>query len=269
MIEYQIFISSSDSYSDLWPIFFDLFKKHWPEYTGKIYLNTEEKTFQKEGLQIICTKVGHHKSFGATFLKGLETIQSNNVLLIMIDYLLMGKTINEKMNEYYKYFSENNIDSLCLTHQNYPNVITSSNNELYKVLHPAPHIMFSFQIAFWKKSILRQMVLPHESPWTAEWFGTLRAEKMEINLYSIADKKFNPIPYNTAGCLHKGKWLSDAVNYLKSINYNINFDERGYFKDIPITHKNKIQTKWPFVKDGIKGSYWDLHNKKKIGPNIY
>lgn len=29
-----IFISSADSYSDLWPVFFKLFKEYWPEWGG-------------------------------------------------------------------------------------------------------------------------------------------------------------------------------------------------------------------------------------------
>jgi hypothetical protein len=100
--------------------------------------------------------------------------------------------------------------------------------------------------------------LPHENPWSSEWYGTKRAEKMKIKLASISHEKFNPIPYNLAGCLHKGKWLDDAINHLNEINFYVDFSLRGYFKEPPATFKNKLKVKWMLVKDGLKGSYIDL-----------
>lgn len=43
MSSFSIFVSSSDNYSDIWDVFFDMFKKMWPEYNGQIYLQTQEK----------------------------------------------------------------------------------------------------------------------------------------------------------------------------------------------------------------------------------
>lgn len=260
----SIFLSSADSYSDLWPLFFDMFKKYWPEYSGVIYLNTEEKTFSTEGLNIICTKVGKNKSFGISFRKGLEMVKSDNVMLIMIDYIFMGKVNDKKITEYYDYYVSKNLDSLCLVHQGYPNIEKSEHSELHMVYPPAPRIMFSYQIAFWKKAMLKEMALPHENPWTSEWYGTLRAEKMKIKLSSIANTELNPIPYDLAGCLHKGKWLDNAIEHLNKINYRIDFAKRGFFTEQPPTIKNRFKIKWMLVKDGLKGSYWDLWKRKAL-----
>jgi len=262
-----IFISSADSYSDLWPIFFDMFKKYWPDYSGLIYLNTEEKSFSTEGLDIICTHVGKSESFGITFRKGLDKIQSENVFLVMIDYILMGRVNNVKVVEYYDFFKKNNLDSLCLIHQQYPNQFKSNNKELSFVNAPAKHIMFSYQMAFWRKSMLYQMALPHEDPWTSEWYGTLRAEKMHIKLACISDEKYNPIPYHGAGCLHKGKWLNEAIEHLNRLNYNVDFDKRGYYLEPQNTISNRIKIKWKIIKSGLMGSYYDLFTRKKLYDN--
>ena len=262
-----IFISSADSYSDLWPIFFDMFKKYWPEYNGIIYLNTEEKTYTTNGLNIICTQVGQNKFFGTTFRKGLDMIKSKNVLLMMIDYMFMGRVNDRKILEYYDFFVNEYLDSLCLTNQHYPNTKKTGHNELVMVLPPAPYVMFSYQIAFWKKSMLYQMALPQEDPWTSEWYGTLRAEKMHIKLASIADEKYNPIPYHLAGCLHKGKWLTEAIEHLKSINYNVDFDKRGYYHELPTSIKRRLIVKWKIVKVGLLGSYYDLSKRRKLYDN--
>ncbi len=264
MNNYTIFISSSDAYSDIWPVFFNLFKKYWPEYTGVIYLNTETETFQKDGLNIICTQVGKNQAFGTAFRKGLDMVDLDNVLLIMIDYIFMGKVIDNKIAEYYEFFLKNKLDSLCLAYQSYPNQSNSENSEIVIVTPPAPYIMFSYQIAFWNKSVLYEMALPHENPWTSEWYGTKRAEKMKIKLACLSKETSSPIPYDLAGCLHKGKWINEAISHLRSINYDVNFNQRGFYLELPTTIKTRIKVKWMLVKAGLRGSYWDLFTKRSL-----
>ena len=259
-----IFLSSADSYSDIWDLFFLLFKKNWPEYDGTIYLNTQEKTIRVEGLNIVCTKVGQLGSFGKTFRAGLEQVDSDSVMLIMIDYLFTGNVNDSKITEYYNYFISEKLDSLCLIFQNFTCTEHSKHKELNMVMPPEPNVMFSYQIAFWKKTVLMQMALPHENPWTSEWFGSRRAEKMKIKLASIAPNNNNPIPYNPAGCLHKGKWLRDAVDHLNTFDYNIDFEQRGFFIENQKKVSYRIKTKWMIVKDGLKGSYWDLWKRKAL-----
>jgi len=236
--DFSIFISSSDSYADLWFLFFDLFKKYWPEYNGLIYLNTENKDFQYEGLNIKCTHVGELGSFGKVFRAGLNKVESNYVMLIMIDFFFMGKVNNQLLNEYFKYFKDNDLDSICLK----TNPYTKSNPINFKDLNiviPPSKDMFSTQIAFWKKAVLYEMVLPHETPWLAEWYGTLRANKIKLKLaYSTEG---NAIPYLAGGALSKGKWAYQIVSFLKDAHYDVDFSRRGFFVKQSVTLKSRIK----------------------------
>ena len=54
--DYAILINSTDSFEDCWHPFFKLFSKFWPNYEGKIYLNTETKDFKYHELDIVCIK---------------------------------------------------------------------------------------------------------------------------------------------------------------------------------------------------------------------
>jgi len=262
--DYTVFISSSDSYSDLWPVFFELFRKQWPEYEGKIYLNTEESSFSFPGLNIECTMTGRQGKFGRTFRAGLEKVESDSLMLIMIDYLFTGRVDNKKVESFFSYFKKNNLDSLCLAFLDFPNTTSSEIRELYHVHPPAPHKMFSYQIAFWKKSVLYQMAMEHENPWTSEWYGSKRAEKMGIRLAAVSEKKYSPVLYDLAGCLHKGKWISDSVSFLRSNGYNADYDRRGFYTERPLSIKDRLRTKWMIIKDGIKGSYLDLLTRNSI-----
>jgi hypothetical protein len=258
MCSYTIFISSSDSYSDIWNLFFDLFKKYWPEYEGEIVLNTEKLDYTRSDLNIRCTKVGKLGSFGKVFRAGLDQVHTDHLLLIMIDYLFMGSVNHQKVEEYFQYFLSHKLDSLCLVHQGYPNVTNANHSDLLNVIPPAPHIMFSYQIAFWKKTMLYEMALPHENPWMSEWFGTQRAEKMKIRVVCPKKEIEWPIQYDLKGCLHQGKWLYNAVQFLKTIGYSVDFDKRGYYIDGYNSLNFRVKLKLKIWSTGLKGSYWDL-----------
>ena len=242
-----IFVSSADSYSDLWPIFFDLFKLHWPEFDGVIYLNTEEKEFQSEGLNIVCTQVGKLGHFGKVFRAGLDKVDSDMVLLTMIDYILMGKVDNAAMEKYFDVFASSHWDALVVGE------FTDTHN-CDETVHFVPNHHFAYQIAFWRKKELYQMALPHENPWTSEVFGSERVKKMNIKIKSLNRKcAILPIIYDGSGCLHQGKWLTEAVEYLNGINYFVDYDKRGYYCDQSRKFREKIRVKWMLAKDGLKG----------------
>ncbi len=261
-MKFPIFISSSDNYSDLWSLFFDLFQKYWSEYDGVIYLQTQEKEYSHPGLNIVCTKVGRLNGFGRTLRAGLAKVPEENILFIMIDYIFMGKVNHEYVKTCYDFFCGQNLDSLCLVDQNYPHTIEMVNTNYLFVSPPAPYIMFSYQIAFWKKSILKEMALSHENPWMSEWYGSMRAEKMHIRLACVKKEK-EPITYDPAGCLHKGKWLENAIEFLNSIHYEFDFNKRGYYT-ADQTFKSRLKLKWMIYSVGFKGSWFDLWKRRRI-----
>lgn len=246
MCDFPIFISSADSYSDLWPMFFELFERYWPGYQGAIYLNTEEKDFYRAGLDIRCTKVGKLGSFGKTFRAGLEKVESETLLLSMIDYFIMGTVDKDALTDYYRLFNERQLDSLCLCRNPYRQSIRQGIRDLAIVVPPS-NDMFSYQIAFWKKKTLVEMALPHETPWLSEWYGTLRANVMKIKLGFVNGPLV--IPYIAEGALHKGKWVPPMVDFLNSIDYKVDFEKRGFFHGdsqcLKSRIKGRIQTFWP------------------------
>lgn len=258
MNNYTIFISSSDSYSDIWDLFFDLFKKYWPEYDGEIVLNTERLDYSREDMNIRCTKVGKLGSFGKIFRAGLDTINTDNILLIMIDYIFMGKVNHQEVSKYFELFLTGGWDSLCLRNQGSVYYKPTNCKELLCLDPTAQNRIFSYQIAFWKKTVFYEMALPHENPWMSEWYGSLRASKMKIHLANLNFGIKPPIPYDLRGCLHQGKWVKDAVDFLRSINYNIDFSTRGFYTGEYHTLRCRLKIKIMMWTSGLKGSYWDL-----------
>ncbi len=235
-----VFIMSADSYSDLWPIFFDLFKKYWPEFNGRIYLQTEEKSFSYPGLDIQCTLLGKQKSFGKHFRSGLNKIPTEQLLLITIDSFFMERLNNQLIEDYYGYFIEKKLDSLYLMKPPNPRSKPMGYKDLYMLIPPNEG-MFNFQIAFWNKKMLFEMVLPHETPWLAELYGMIRANIM--NVKEVYPNVNMPINYLPSGALHKGKWVKPIVEFLEKIKYKVDFSERGFFEETSLTLTARIKAR--------------------------
>lgn len=257
-----IFLSSADSYSDIWDLFFTMFKKYWPEYDGIIYLNTQEKEIKVDGLKIVCTKLGNLGSFGKEMRKCLDLIKSDYVMLMLIDFIFMDKVNDEKIKEYFEYFKNNNLDTLNFQYYPSKNQIQLGNSDFIQVEPPAPHVFFNYQIAFWKKTVLYEMVLPHENPWTSEWFGTQRAEKMNIKQALVKNNIGSPINYHPSGCLARGSWHPVAVSFLRKNEISVDFSKRGIANlNEPQTLQKRYTIKKTIITDGLKGSYWDLFRR--------
>lgn len=257
---FSIFVSSSDNYSDIWDVFFDMFHKFWPEYNGTIYLQTQKKDYHHEGLNIICTKVGSHKGFGATLHAGLDKVKDDVFLFVMIDYLIMGRVNHQKITEYYELFRRMDSDTLRLIDDGIGNFENTENLDIKQCLPPAPHRFFSYQMGFWKKDSLRLMALPHETPWSSEYYGDKRAHLLPLKVLSIKNNTLMPIIYDARGCLHRGKWLDNAVDFLQKENYPIDFSKRGFYDND--YQKSHWKVTWMIKRDGLKGSYWDLLLRK-------
>ena len=231
-----------------------MFQRFWPDFHGEVYLQTENKDYKHDGLNIICTKVGKHKSFGETLHAGLDKVPNENILFIMIDYLFMGPVDNDQLATLYDYFCRNNLASLCLKYQNLPSQNCSDNKSVCRYLKSKHG--FSYQIAFWKKKILKEMALPHENPWTSEWYGNQRALKANLDIRGLNANATPVFIYHPAGCLHQGKWMQDAVQFLNGLNYNVDFQKRGLYEDDYNTLRVRMKIKKNMILHGLKGSYW-------------
>src|SRR5215471_2277879 len=165
-----LFVSSSDAYEDCWQPFFFLLKKFWPNCDLPIILNTENKSFAFEGLNITCTKTGKQRSFGKTFHTGLEQVKTDNILLIMIDYFIMADVSEIYLRDAYTTFIQERLDALCLVEMTTIKQTIPLRDNVFLVSGPGQD-RFSFQAAIWKKESIKKYVLEHENPWLSEHFG--------------------------------------------------------------------------------------------------
>lgn len=237
MNEFAIFYHTCDKYSDLWIPFCHFFKKYWPEYTGKIYVNSEEKDFDYPGLNIVNLKVGI-RNFSDREIEGLNRVKEEYILLMMDDLFLMGNVDHNSVNEYFQFFKESNLDSLVFRELKSFEVTVPLNFKSAKIVIPPSIDMCSSQLAFWKKESFLKILHPADGPWEMEWFGSMRANLMHLKLACTSE---NVIPSLPEGGLHVGKWVSEMIEFLKEEKYEIDLNLRGIYKPQKTTLKKRIK----------------------------
>ncbi|MBW4026355.1 hypothetical protein [Acidipila rosea] len=227
MADVTLFVSSSDDYEDCWLPFFTLLKKFWPDCTLPIILNTENKSFSLEGLNILCTQTGKQSSFGKTFHAGLEHVKTPNILLIMIDYFIMKEVNLRYLRDAYSAFIEENLDAIYLVDMKTIKETKALRDNLFLIAGPGQD-RFSFQAALWKKSSIRKYVLKHENPWLSEYFGSLRF-KYSNDRIAFVDESAEPFKYLHTGALHKGGWIKETVPDLENLGISLDWQKRGFY----------------------------------------
>lgn len=271
-----IFVSSSDVYSDIWPAFFKIFKREWPEYKGIIYLNTEKKDFSFEGLNIKCTKVALYQNlkFGETFKRGIEKIDNNHFLLFMIDYFIENRVNTAYLQSLYNEFISGDPESLFLMPLGPKSTSISNNINIVQMNIPesngiAKESIFSFQIAFWRKEHIGKYIMNWEDPWFAEYFGCRRAKILTPKFWMLSPRLPLPIKYDGRGVLHGGgKWLESAISRIDLTNIPLNLNEsksiRGIFTEPAFPRIVRIPREIRLIPERMKS----MHSIYRLKRNL-
>ena len=260
--DFSILVNTTDSFSDCWEPFFRLFKFYWPNYSGKIYLNTETKNFIFEDLNIISIKNNiKDKSWSKCLFYAVNMIEEDTFIYMQEDYFLKDMVNDKKIKELYRKYKKYDLDCLHLTDQ-----CTSGPFKEFKkdedllIIHEKAPYRISTQAAFWKKNTILKVLRPWESGWDFEKFGTKRSIKETFKIFAVNNKTYiknhsEIIPYIFTGII-KGKWKKEVVSLFKKHNIKVNFDNRG-FVDLEqhSSFTNKINTFRKLMLSYIKNYY--------------
>lgn len=254
-MNYSIIVNTCDSYDDCWEPFFKLFTVFWPEYKGKIYLNTEYKDYSYPGLDIIATKVcerrewqrGKRMPWSLCLKDALKQVDTDFVLYMQEDYLLKQPVKNDIVEDMVSFMEEHD-DVKCLHMMNWRGYATepSPYPHYQKIPDNHPYRM-SCQAALWRKDELLAILADDESGWDTEHFASRRSAKLG-HLYLAPDETwviedcFEVVPYIYTG-IEGGKW--DCKNVYKmsclfrKYGIDVDFSKRGISGPVPFLRRVK------------------------------
>lgn len=239
----SLIVNTCDAFEDCWDPFFILFKKYWPNFEGIIYLNTENKDYSYNNLNIIPLKVASKKnmkpfelSWSECLIDALNNINDEIILYMQEDYFLKDFVNTEDLEKYYNFIKNNNeVDCIHLTDQGtHPDQNSEKKLNLYLANKKSKDLL-SCQAAFWRKSALLKCLKTSESGWQFEQYGSKRAKYLDLNIY-VPDRKYikknqyEIIPYVFTGIV-QGKWIEEVPKLFERNNIQFDFSKRGFIKE--------------------------------------
>lgn len=250
---FSIFVNTTDRFEDCWEPFFKLFAIYWPEYKGKIYLNTEYKTFQYPGLDIVsiknCEKTqdANTTTWSDCLIRGWNAIDNDVILYMQEDYFFYAPVQNDKVEYYADFIRKENVACLHLTHASGNGPFLPSKYPDLQEISQQAHCRISCQAALWKKDVLLKYVRHFESAWQFETFGTQRAHLIKdnfLNVNIIPARTNRIMPYMLTGII-QGQWKKDVVELFAKHDIKVDFSIRGFrnFKKLGFIERLKSRVK--------------------------
>jgi hypothetical protein len=236
MSNFSIFVNTTDRFEDCWLPFFKLFSIYWPGYKGKIYLNTETKTFQYPGLDIVsiknCEKTNDADkiTWSECLIRGWNAVDNDVILYMQEDYFFYAPVKNEVVEKYASMVRSENISCLHLTYASGNGPFLPSDYAGLQQIAQNAHCRLSCQGALWKKQTLLGYARAHESAWHFETFGTKRAHLIKDNFLNVnvkQDERDRVLPYILTGII-QGQWKKEVVELFDAHNIKVDFSVRGF-----------------------------------------
>jgi len=244
MVNYSILINTCDKFEDCWYPFFKLFSIYWPNYDGKIYLNTEYKDFSYEGLDIIpvkgCEKNRFPRTKRATWSQclrwALAEIDSDIILYMQEDYFLKDRVKSHVINDFARLMClDPDIDCIQLTLPSVGQGTPSNYKHLNKARKNKGDVsVVCLQASLWQKSTLLNYLRDYESAWHFESWGSKRAKFLPSNFFVVDTKwieeESEVVPYIFTGII-KGKWYEPVTEIFSDHHIEMDFSKRGFIQD--------------------------------------
>lgn len=210
-----VLVVSCDNYADMWPPFFELFKKKWGDCPFPIYLITNYQTPDFPGVKTI--PVGEDRSWSDNIIAALPAVPEEFVLMF-IDDLFLTKTVDTpSLLAILRAMIEADANYLRLN----PTVKADKPfNQLFGLVSPGTIYRTSTVLAVWKKQALQTLLKPGENAWDFEIHGTTRADALDG--FYAAWRPYFPVINGVI----KGKWRRGAVRAISAQCHDIDFARR-------------------------------------------
>lgn len=239
--ELTIIYSTCDEYKCLWPGFFTLLNKYWPNCDCDIILNTETQKFEFNNFNIseplYCSKL---TPWSTRLYNSLQKVKTEYVLLMLDDFYLKSMVDTKAVQESILQMNLNNqIQSFVYAWQPGPNK-NSEFNRFEKRGRFTPYRV-NAQIGIWRVDYLKKIIRLNESPWEFEINGSFRSSIIGGNLYSIKKGEEPIFDYDFGFLIIRGKINEELLTYYSEFEkIEIDSSFEIYNKERTLDNNNSI-----------------------------
>lgn len=268
----KILVLSCDSYSYLWPTFFALLDKYYPNHP-EVYLSTERKQCK------FCKTINTQSDIWTVRYKNaLEHIPDDYVLVMLEDFFIRGPVDEERINQSLELMKNNKKIAVCnfeLQYRKgienaYPGYDIQKNNQIY---------LNSCQPSLWNKEILINRLQTPQDAWA--WETTL-INSPYLHLINNTNKHIIDIGYRHQAItgdgwgVTRGRLSQECQDFLKTEGLEIKkhklsiitpyYNVLNYTKELAAALEPQLtdEVEWIIVDDGCNETELDKLNAQVI-----
>lgn len=268
-----LLVNTCDKFSDLWPIFFDLYERFW-NAKYKIYLSTETKDYNDERFDIEVVHPKGKMPWSNRLANCVMNIKEDYVILMPEECMLEDK-VNVEMIEKAIDLLKKDKDIACI---HLVHIVGAKEEDLtyypfMRKVYDFKNYIIAQQICIWDRKKWLRYIYPNENPWEYEVLGSTRGPFDNDKFYAVNDFEREAFTYDYGFLVYRGYWCKEEKDRLE-YKLGVKFDNKARkvlkLNDIVKVTKlgllfyNKIRLKriWIIIlkkifKKQLKGYNWN------------
>ena len=218
-----LLVLSCDPYADLWPPFFSLFHRHWPDCPFQVFLGAGLSSVAPGNIRMLRSSGG--RDWSQCTLDYLDALDQRFVLIMLEDFFLRHPVPTAEVLQCLDFARAHEVTQLRLIPRPRPTDRLPGETNIGSCAKGSPYRL-STQAAIWDKRQLRALLRKNESIWEFELNGNRRADTHPDGFYSVWH---SVLPYEGWFAHHvveKGKWLPHEKWIFQRQNIGCDFTRR-------------------------------------------
>lgn len=238
-----ILLTTSDKYSDAWSPFMHFWNINCPSLNYPIVINSETKVFKTDNPDIRTYLGGSDLPWSERMINCLKTIKSKYVLLCLEDYFIQSAVDEDVFNAAVDTMeSDKNVGviqfAIDISCRYDKSVIVN------KYFSPVPVLKTDRKthngriycvLSLYRTDYLKKLLVPTESPWEFEIYGTLRSRYFKEKVYREREdhkRCFDyPLQPKYGYGIFRGKWLPKNEELFKKYKIDVDFSNLGILSE--------------------------------------
>lgn len=254
-----IIIPSVDTYSELWPVFFNAFFKFWPsvDTTNSIVLISNYKGYSDPRIHNVM--VGQDKSWSDSLITALQEVNTQYVLILLEDYILTKEVNVQRLNDVINYMSNSNaayaevvVDDGLFKYGYEKNKNLASGIDGVIIRSIDGEYRNSLQACVWNKEDLMQVLEEGWSAWDFEIKGNAKTRDIKKDFLALITEGV----FGYINAVDKRSYTIDFLKYIQDNNIPFILDSKKipakYKGDFSSIHNNNIDSNQELINYHLK-----------------
>lgn len=212
-----LLVSSCDKYAVCWNPFVHGLQKYWPDHPRTIFITNKLQPEEFESIQIY-----PDRGWADNLIFALEKIDSPYILYAQEDYWISRPIDQNNITDYLDLLRGGLVDYIRLRPAPPPDTPFMHDTRL-GVISPHSRYRTSLQMALWRKSVLRDLLMEKESPWRFEEEGSRRSMLTQF-VFTCVRSISDGVSYTFTAIIN-GEWAPCAYEYAKEESVFIDYSK--------------------------------------------